>query len=188
MKPIFTGNLDELKEKIWSLDLEPIMVKLMDPREGEGWSEDQAFTGVEEYRRFLFLTAIRREIIVPTTFIDTVWHTHILDTAKYRDDCQNILGYFLDHFPYFGLRGDDDREALDSSFRETAGIYEEVFGSSYYVNASETSAGNCTCGAQGDCGNNACGQCAGSGIIAKNMMRANERPTLAMYRELNTVH
>lgn len=185
MKPLYAGNPEELREKIWSLNLEPIMVKLMDPREGEGWSEAQAFTGVEEYRRFLFLTLTRPETIVPTTFIDTVWHNHILDTAKYREDCQNVFGFFLDHFPYFGLRGDDDREALEASFNQTAEIYTEVFGSSYYVNAAETSAGNCTCS---DCGGNACGQCAHSGIIADKIMRAHERPTLEMYRLMSTVH
>jgi hypothetical protein len=183
MKQLFAGNPNELKENLCRLNLEPIMVKLMDPREGEGWSEIQAITAVEEYRRFLFLTLTRPEPIVPTTFIDTVWHAHILDTAKYREDCQKVFGFFLDHFPYFGMRSDADREALDSSFRETAKMYEEIFGSSYYVNATETSAGNCTCT---DCGGNACGTCAGSGI--KVGMRSNERPTLEMYREMSMVH
>lgn len=188
MKQLFAGTPDELKEKLWSLDLEPIMVKLMDKKEGKGWTEAQAFSGAEEYRRFLFLTLTREEPIVPTTFIDSVWHAHILDTAKYREDCQDVFGFFLDHFPYFGLRGDADREALDASFRVAARIYEEVFGSTYHVSADGHKAGNCTCGAQGDCGNNACGSCAGSGIMVKNVMRPNERPNLEMYRNLNTLH
>ena len=180
---MYVGNPIELKEKLWNLDLEPIMVKLMDPREGEGWAEAQTFIAIEEYRRFLFLTLTRLEAIVPTTFIDTVWHNHILDTAKYREDCQNIFGFFLDHFPYFGMRSDDDRIALDTSFQRTAEIYQAEFGSSYFVNANETSAGNCTCS---DCGGNACGKCAGSGITGRDIMQTNKRPTLAMYRELNT--
>lgn len=182
MKQLYAGNPNGLREKLWSLDLEAIMVKLMDPREGEGWSEALAFTAIEEYRRFLFLTLTRSEPIVPTSFIDNVWHTHILDTSKYRDDCENVFGFFLDHFPYFGMRSDEDREALDSSFRETAEIYEEVFGTSYYVNAAPDSAGNCTCT---DGCPNSCGTCAGSGIKVKSPVQLCERPTLAMFREMN---
>ena len=59
MKQLFTGNPEDLKNNLWSLDLEPIMVKLMDPKEGKGWSESQTFIAVEEYRRFLFLTLTR---------------------------------------------------------------------------------------------------------------------------------
>jgi hypothetical protein len=181
MKQLFAGNPNKLREALWSLDLEPIMVKLMDPREGKGWPEPQAFKALEEYRRFLFLTLTRPEPIVPTTFVDTAWHAHILDTAKYRQDCENVFGFFLDHFPYFGMRSNADRDALDLCFRASGDIYKEVFGSSYHVNAAEHSAGNCTCT---DCGGNACGTCAGSGI-AKERMRVHERPTLEMYRSLS---
>jgi hypothetical protein len=38
-----------------NLDLEPIIVKAMDAKEGYGWSFDKAIEVSEEYRRFLAL-------------------------------------------------------------------------------------------------------------------------------------
>ena len=43
---------------------------------------------------------------------------HILDTRAYSRDCEFLFGRFLHHFPYFGMRGDADRAALDRTFRE----------------------------------------------------------------------
>ena len=31
--------------------------------------------------------------------VDEFWHQHILDTRKYRDDCENIFGHYMDHTP-----------------------------------------------------------------------------------------
>jgi hypothetical protein len=69
MKQVFVGDQKELKAKLWSLDLEPIIFKLMDEEDGEGWSRDQALVAVEEYRRFLLLTVTSRATIVPTKFV-----------------------------------------------------------------------------------------------------------------------
>ena len=56
------------------------------------------------YRCFLKLCALHPgTTIVPTRQLDHVWHTHMLDTAKYRADCDQVFGLFLDHFPYCGL-------------------------------------------------------------------------------------
>ena len=155
-KQMFDGDRDELRARLWSLDLGPILFKVMDPRDGEGWTLDQALAAAEEYRRFLFLTVTRHETIVPTEFVDAIWHAHILDTAKYRSDCDQLFGFFLDHFPYFGMRGASDRDNLDAAFRAAAEIYQATFGTPYYVGVAGA---NC-----GTCGSQACGKCAGSGI------------------------
>ena len=55
-------------------------------------------------------------------------HQHILDTIAYRADCEAIFGFYLDHFPYFGMRGDDDAQALVDSYGDTLEIYERDFG------------------------------------------------------------
>jgi hypothetical protein len=57
-----------------------------------------------------------------------VGHRHILDTAAYREDCEAIFGRFLDHFPYFGLRGDADAEALTDAYVEPLQRYRLAFG------------------------------------------------------------
>ena len=51
----------------------------------------------------------------------------MLDTAKYRADCDEVFGRFLDHFPYAGLRGEDDRRAWREDFVRTRHLFAEQF-------------------------------------------------------------
>lgn len=111
------------------LDLEPIMVKLMDPEEGLGWSLDFTMRVADEYRKFLTLCKENPDLpIVPSTLVDNFWHFHILDTQKYQEDCEAFFGYFLHHFPYFGMRGEQDEENLEAAWQETCRLYETRFG------------------------------------------------------------
>src|SRR5215472_16162703 len=108
------GRVDEL-------DLEPVVFKLMNPDPGQvalGLAE--ADRDVALYRCFLKLCVLYPGIaLVPTVRLDHVWHTHMLDTAKYRADCDTIFGRFMDHFPYAGLRGEDDRRAWQTDLTAT---------------------------------------------------------------------
>jgi len=111
------------------VDLSWIKRKLMDSDEGEGWDEDYTDTVVEEYRKFLLLTKLNPATpIVPSKAVDKVWHYHILDTQAYVEDCQKVFGKFLHHFPYWGMRGDDDYKDLQDSFARTLQVYEETIG------------------------------------------------------------
>jgi hypothetical protein len=112
------------------IDLEPIAFKLMQPEPGQcGLSAVQVDYDVALYRCFLKLCALYPgTAIVPTVGIDRVWHTHILDTAKYRADCDRVFGRFLDHFPYAGLRGEEDERAWRESFAQTCRMFMEHFG------------------------------------------------------------
>lgn len=107
-----TGRtLDQVVGEIESLDLEPIKFKLACKDDGPGWSAQHIERMAQAYKRFLILLARYPDMtIAPTRDIDTVWHTHILDTRKYAADCQRIFGEFLHHYPYLGLRGDQDRQ------------------------------------------------------------------------------
>lgn len=119
MTNLIASNASAL-QRILELDLEPIMVKLLDPIEGEGWTLERARHVETWYRRFLYLNAIYPErSIVPTQDIDSFWHYHILDTRKYAEDCQLAFGYFLHHFPYFGMRGEEDRQNLLNASEQT---------------------------------------------------------------------
>ena len=176
MKHLFTGNKKDLRQRIWELDLEPICVKLCDEHGGHKWTVEKALLGVEEYKKFLYLTVSRSETIVPTEFVDEVWHTHILDTMKYAEDCNKAFGFFLHHFPYFGIRSAADQALLQRTFKETAWIYQQEFGTSYFVEADKCA----DCGGCGTCGGNACGSCAGSGISQlADLVQTNVRPTFA---------
>jgi hypothetical protein len=117
---------------IAALDLDPIKVKLMHKESGEGWTLDQANAVEFEYRRFLYLMKkFPHEQTAPLFDVDTFWHYHILDTMKYAADCEQVFGYFLHHFPYIGLRGEDDVAAHHRVGERMRELYEETFGESY---------------------------------------------------------
>jgi hypothetical protein len=80
------------------------------------------------YKRWLFL---RRkydgELLPPTRDIDILWHAHILDTYRYHEDCELIFGYYFHHYPYFGVRGDEDAVNFNRAFKQMAALYKEEF-------------------------------------------------------------
>jgi hypothetical protein len=117
---------------ITDLDLDPIKVKLMHKESGEGWSLEKANAVEAEYRRFLILMKkFPTEQTAPLFDVDTFWHYHILDTMKYATDCEAVFGYFLHHFPYIGLRGEDDEAAHQRIGARMKELYEETFGEPY---------------------------------------------------------
>ena len=121
---------------IQALDLEPIKFKLMDRNE-EGWSREQADKVEADYKRFLTLVAkYPEQTIALSRETDKFWHAHILDTMKYADDCQQVFGYFLHHFPYFGLRGAQDAAQLAQAGKDMERLYEQEFGESMPAGAS----------------------------------------------------
>lgn len=119
-----------MDRRIDALDLEPVVYKLVHPDPAEsGLSLTEADQGIELYRCFLKLCALFPGTpIVPTLVIDRVWHAHMLDTAKYRADCQAVFGRFLDHFPYAGLRGEADHLAWLEDFARTRTMFRDCFG------------------------------------------------------------
>jgi hypothetical protein len=114
---------------ILELDLDPIKVKLMHTESGEGWTLEHANAMEFEYRRFLYLMKMfPKEQTAPLFDVDIFWHYHILDTMKYAADCEHIFGYFLHHFPYIGLRGEDDEAAHHRIGMRMQELYEATFG------------------------------------------------------------
>lgn len=111
------------------LDLEPIMVKAMDKEEGFGWTLEFTKRIANEYRKYLILCLENPDFpVVPSSQVDDFWHLHILDTMKYQEDCTEYLGYFLHHFPYFGMRGEQDEANLKKAWDESCELYKKRFG------------------------------------------------------------
>lgn len=82
-----------------------------------------------EYRRFLTLKCLYPTVaLVPSKQVDAIWHAHILDTRAYRENCLQVFGRFIDHYPYFGIYGQDDYQELKSAFAHTVALYEQHFG------------------------------------------------------------
>jgi hypothetical protein len=120
---------DALSQLHGLLDLSNVRMKLADSDEGPGLSGAQVDLMEAEYRKFLALQLMHPDAdIVPCKIVDEMWHRHILDTAAYREDCDAIFGRFLDHFPYFGMRGEEDAQALHDAYAETLDRYRGAFG------------------------------------------------------------
>ena len=125
-------NMNDLFKAVMALDLDPIKLKLMHVESGEGWSRDKANAVEKEYRRFLCLMKLYPdEDTAPLVDVDTFWHYHILDTMKYAADCEQAFGYFLHHYPYVGLRGEDDEQFRVDSGERMRTLYERTFGDAY---------------------------------------------------------
>ena len=125
-------NSDNHFTPIAALDLDAIKVKLMHEESGEGWSRAHADAVEFEYRRFLYLVKkFPHEQAAPLFDVDVFWHYHILDTMKYAADCDAVFGYFLHHFPYVGLRGEEDLEAHHRVGERMRELYEQTYGERY---------------------------------------------------------
>jgi hypothetical protein len=125
-------NSEEQFAPIAALDLDPIIVKLMHQESGEGWSREYADAVAFEYRRFLYLVKkFPNEQAAPLFDVDVFWHYHILDTMKYAVDCEAVFGYFLHHFPYVGLRGEEDLKAHHRVGERMRELYERTYGETY---------------------------------------------------------
>lgn len=177
LKTITQEQLELAQEKVAKIDLNPIKFKLMDA-EAEGWSREFVDQVEEEYRRFLVLNILfPEEPIVCSTTVDKFWHQHILDTMKYPEDCEQLFGYFLHHFPYFGMRGESDAQNLQSSFEATKLIYKATF----KAQMPEVIAADCnTCGAGSCAGDGSPGSsCSGRAPTTKTeVLMTDIRPTL----------
>jgi hypothetical protein len=116
-------------DDIVALDFNLLKEKLQDSEEGEGWSAEYTDVVHAEYVRFLALTRAYPDLaIVPSGAVDKFWHYHILDTQAYGEDCQLIFGQILHHFPYFGMRGEEDSANLKTAWAETNALYRRHFG------------------------------------------------------------
>jgi hypothetical protein len=114
-----------IPKAIAEIDLEMVKSKMREPVRMGGlhWRTQWCEIAEVEYKRFLTLRLLwPKQVAVPTTFIDQMWHYHILATKTYREDCKRVFGTFLDHDPYFG--GSDYMLAAAATERH----YERTFG------------------------------------------------------------
>ena len=53
-----------------------------------------------ELKKFLFLSAISKEMLSPSNKVDELWHQFILFTKDYRNFCITFFGKFIEHEPF----------------------------------------------------------------------------------------
>src|SRR4051812_4155354 len=117
---------------IQALDLESVKIRLMDPELGEGWSREYAESIESAYKTYLTMLAKYQEHaeeIMLAKDVDEFWHTHILQTMKYAEDCEKVFGAFLHHNPHVGPRTDEDSAKRTAQTNATRKLYEREFGS-----------------------------------------------------------
>jgi hypothetical protein len=121
-KTLSFKELELVKQKIDALDF-----SLMKERFLSDYSYEQVQQMEKEYKGFLFLQAAYPiQILVPTEKIDIMWHAHILDTMRYANDCENIYGYFLHHYPYLSMRGENDKANWINAFKKTKSLFSDI--------------------------------------------------------------
>lgn len=117
---------------IQALDLEPVKRRLTDPKLGEGWARGYA-DGIEvAYKNYLTMLAKYQddaEDILLSEDVDEFWHTYILQTIKYTEDCESVFGRYLHHTPHIGEVTQKDVEKRIALAEKTRRLYEREFGS-----------------------------------------------------------
>ncbi|MBD1909459.1 MULTISPECIES: glycine-rich domain-containing protein-like [unclassified Leptolyngbya] len=115
-------------QKAKQLDLSPIAYQLMYNDYGPQWSKEETVKAIAHYLGFLYLAdKYPRLTLVPSYEIDQVWHYHILDTSKYMDDCMMLFGYIVHHFPYLGLRDEQDQAHQHKAYALTQALLRKHF-------------------------------------------------------------
>jgi len=144
------AKIDEAMGVVESLDFTPISFKL---EKEYGWSKESLDRAVPLYRQWLVLQQYYSELsFAPSELVDEYWHMHILDTRKYMEDCQFVFGYYLHHYPYFGLTETENAETLKKGFELTKKLYKHHFGhSNLGMGDYKSAACGCRSGNGGSC-------------------------------------
>lgn len=129
-----THSFQVFLHKARSLDFGSLAYQLM--QLNPQWTKTQMVEAIARYLAFLYLIdRYPRLQLVPSKEIDYIWHQHILDTQKYAEDCQNLFGRFVHHFPYLGMRGELDRHSWYRAYALTQVLFRRHFGEMQWVDA-----------------------------------------------------
>jgi len=127
---VTTRPVAQVLSAIQALDLESVKARMMDEELGEGWSREYADgieTAYKTYLSMLVKYPEHAEDIMLSKDVDEFWHTHILQTRKYAEDCERVFGDFLHHNPHVGPRTAEDLAKRDALAEITRRLYESEF-------------------------------------------------------------
>lgn len=126
-------DLELVRSYINAIDFTMMKAKMNNKEDGLGWSTNKIAYVERQYKNWLYLRRkFENKDLPPSIDIDVFWHYHILDTRAYHRDVAMIFGYYLHHFPYFGMRGEDDHQNAQDAFEKTQQLYLAEFGEEIY--------------------------------------------------------
>jgi hypothetical protein len=128
---ITTRSTKKVIAAIQALDLESVKLRVTDANLGEGWTREYADAIELAYKNYLTMLVKNptdAEDILLAEDVDEFWHTHILQTMKYTDDCQKVFGKYLHHEPHVGEVTSEDLERRNAQAAKTQRLYEQEFG------------------------------------------------------------
>ena len=123
--------VDQVIAAIQALDLEPVKQRVTDPKLGEGWARAYADSIEIAYKNYLTMLVKYQddaEDILLSEDVDEFWHTYILQTIKYTEDCESVFGRYLHHTPHIGEVTQEDVEKRIALAEKTRRLYEREFG------------------------------------------------------------
>ena len=89
------------KEAINQINTDLLLKRLCLPfdKDGFDWPEEEAQKAIESYKSFLLDAALKKTDRPDDRLTDVVWHSHMLFSRMYHEDCDRIFGYYLHHDP-----------------------------------------------------------------------------------------
>src|SRR5258706_4006277 len=123
--------IEQVLAGIQRLDRESVKSRSTDPKLGEGWTREHADSIEVAYKNYLTMLVKYQddaEDILLAEDVDEFWHTHILQTIKYTDDCEAVFGKYLHHTPHIGEVTTADLEKRTALAEKTRRLYEREFG------------------------------------------------------------
>ena len=121
---VHSRDINETFLAIDQINLDNVYQKLVNETliSGYGWQHEEAKKTIKEYKEFLKRNAVHfferkltpeshdnllmRDTLnkshledVTSPQVDIVWHTHILFSRQYFQDCENIFGFYFHHTP-----------------------------------------------------------------------------------------
>lgn len=107
------------EQRLQRLDLEPVMKKFSEESGVQGADLERAEMLYRQYLTLRHRYADSR--FSAPRLVDEVWHTHIMFTRKYFEDCNLLFGEYLHHDPEFS--------GNETSFQDiTLPAYQKEFG------------------------------------------------------------
>src|SRR5882672_7109740 len=123
--------VEQVVAAIRALDLESVKRRVTDAKLGEGWTRAYADSIELAYKHYLTMLVKYQddaEDILLAEDVDEFWHTYILQTIKYTEDCETVFGRYLHHTPHVGEVTEADVEKREAMADKTRRLYEREFG------------------------------------------------------------